>query len=711
MTPASRADLMHAAMQAGGIGVWHWDAQADVVYWDRNLEALFGLAPDTFGGTFDHWLELVHPEDREATVKTLEEALDTKAAYVVEHRVLGPDGSVRWVQGRGDVIVGDDGEVLGTTGCTWDVSIQRALAAEREAALADLAEALGRESVGRERLEFVAQLTDVLTGAESAGEVVSRAASAAVPRLGDWCSIVLVDDPASPSFEVAHVDPDMVAFAHELIRRFPYDPDAPYGVAAVVRTGEAEFIPEIDERVLDGMDLEPEMRAIITDRLGLHSSIIVPIRRDGQRFGAMQFVTSANSRTYTDDDVLLAQAIADRIASTLENRRLQDQLRQDEFRAAMDAMLDQVTIVRSERDDDGTIVDFVVEFSNAATRDGAGRGRDELVGRSLIEMYPSIVESGLFAKYVEVVESGVPLVVDRMQYRDLTADGTPIEGWWSLRVVRFRDGYLASSRDDTETVLAEQEMQRAEERDLLTRHALVVLQEAALPRRLPASERVEFGALYRAVEQELPVGGDWYDAFTVPSVGGVGVVIADVAGHGMEAAGVMLQMRHAMRALAFEGAEPDGVLTRANTLLRTMSAELQFVTCCYSLILERAGRLEMHSVLAGHPPPVLGRAGGAVLVGCTPGPPLGVAPDPTYRVERTELRAGDRLLWYTDGLVERRGEALPDSLQRLREVFAAQPGAGPSGEPQAVLDECVGALLGGVERRDDVAAVVGLVRR
>jgi serine phosphatase RsbU (regulator of sigma subunit) len=159
-------------------------------------------------------------------------------------------------------------------------------------------------------------------------------AAAAVPQLGDWCAVYFVaEGSASPALEVAHSDPAKAVWAEELLRRFPYDPDAPRGVPAVIRTGEIEFVPKLRaesvERAIDGIadkELAAELRTIVNE-LQLTSVITVPMRTKRGIIGAIRFVSAESGRQFDDDDVALARTVAGRIAEALENTWLTDQQR------------------------------------------------------------------------------------------------------------------------------------------------------------------------------------------------------------------------------------------------------------------------------------------------------------------------------------------------------------------------------------------------
>jgi serine phosphatase RsbU (regulator of sigma subunit) len=157
-------------------------------------------------------------------------------------------------------------------------------------------------------------------------------AAAAVPKLGDWCALHFLPVAGEPPLvAVGHANPDKVTWAHELVERYPFDPDAPSGTAAVIRTGEAEFIPEFNEQLveqlLDESSIDTEEARRIMDALDLTSVITVPLESKRGVLGAMQFVSAESKRHYDESDLTLAQAAAGRIADALDNMWLTDQQR------------------------------------------------------------------------------------------------------------------------------------------------------------------------------------------------------------------------------------------------------------------------------------------------------------------------------------------------------------------------------------------------
>jgi GAF domain-containing protein/anti-sigma regulatory factor (Ser/Thr protein kinase) len=193
----------------------------------------------------------------------------------------------------------------------------------------------------------------------------------------------------------------------------------------------------------------------------------------------------------------------------------------------------------------------------------------------------------------------------------------------------------------------------------------VALQRSLLPDRLPNLVGIDAAARYLPARDE--VGGDWYDVIDLPG-GRVGLAIGDVAGHGLRAAALMGQLRTGLRAYALEGHPPGETLKRLDRLLQTISGR-GMATAAYAVVDPATGALRYAS--AGHPPPVVVRGGEeASLLGVSAAPPLGTLPFATYHEVEARLEPGDTILLYTDGLVERRREALTNGLERLRALTA-----------------------------------------
>src|SRR4051812_8124194 len=113
---------LRVALEASRLGTWRWDMATDRVEWDERLEEIYGFAPGEFPETFEAYQERIHADDRPSMMGILDRAAETLEPYQVEHRVVWPDGTVRWVQGSGQVIVDEGGQRVGAIGCSMDVT-------------------------------------------------------------------------------------------------------------------------------------------------------------------------------------------------------------------------------------------------------------------------------------------------------------------------------------------------------------------------------------------------------------------------------------------------------------------------------------------------------------------------------------------------------------------------------------------------------------
>lgn len=364
-----------------------------------------------------------------------------------------------------------------------------------------------------------------------------------------------------------------------------------------------------------------------------------------------------------------------------------------DFRAALDAMQDHVTIGRALRRPDGTIEDFEIVYMNAPTVDGAGRRPADLVGGRVRQLFPAWERFGFFERFARMVETGDPIVVERFHYEDVTPDGVAMEGWWSVSAARFGDGYISATRDVTAAVRAEQARHAEERQREQSRLAVELLQRAALPPALPDG-RFQVGARYEPAMEGQPVGGDWYDAFELDEHR-LGLVVGDVSGHGAEAAATMVQVRNALRAYAHEHPDPSTAVDHVDAMLAASTEHELFVTCIYGVLDAEAGTFSWAN--AGHLPPLLIGSAATLLGGAT-APPLGVDASLTTTLQHCQVAPGDQLVLFTDGLVEVRTHPLASSLHALERDATELVGLAPQRTADALVERLIG-------RSDDVAVV------
>ncbi|MFF2326549.1 MULTISPECIES: SpoIIE family protein phosphatase [unclassified Streptomyces] len=201
------------------------------------------------------------------------------------------------------------------------------------------------------------------------------------------------------------------------------------------------------------------------------------------------------------------------------------------------------------------------------------------------------------------------------------------------------------------------------------------LQRSMMPSLGPDIPGMSVAARYIPTGGGLEVGGDWYDLIPLPN-GRVALVMGDVQGHDVRAAGLMGQLRIALRAYAAEGHRPDAVLSRASRFLSGLTDAYEdgeetgprFATCLYAEVDPETGVLDI--ARAGHPDPVVMTADGTAMIQHTEGGlPLGVEEDADYPTTRLTLEAGETIMLCTDGLIETGGHDLYTGWHRLRPVL------------------------------------------
>ncbi|MFD6998068.1 SpoIIE family protein phosphatase [Streptomyces mirabilis] len=224
------------------------------------------------------------------------------------------------------------------------------------------------------------------------------------------------------------------------------------------------------------------------------------------------------------------------------------------------------------------------------------------------------------------------------------------------------------------------------------RHVALTLQHSFLPQphRLPELPGVDVVVRYVPASAETEIGGDFYAALRTGE--GVLTAVGDVVGHSLEAATVMVEIRHALRAYSVEESDPAVLAERLDRMLQRYHPGIT-TTVCLVLVDPTTGRTRIAN--AGHIPPLIIRDNGGADYSKAAGPLLGVGlphPPPTELF----LEATDRLLMVTDGLIETRGTDLAVSMEHLR---AAATGALPG------LDALCDTLLDcfGRDREDDIA--------
>jgi serine phosphatase RsbU (regulator of sigma subunit)/integral membrane sensor domain MASE1 len=222
-------------------------------------------------------------------------------------------------------------------------------------------------------------------------------------------------------------------------------------------------------------------------------------------------------------------------------------------------------------------------------------------------------------------------------------------------------------------------------------HALAaVLQRAVMPRTAAVIPGLEIGASYRQAGTTQHVGGDWYDAMALPGRRAY-LAVGDVVGHGLAAAEDMTQLRNAGRTLAIAGYQPASILEEL-ARITDWATSGKFATVAAAIIEPDVSQVTYAT--AGHPPILVRRAKTGAVEICPPaeGPALCLPGDEDltqYTQGQMSFDAGDIMLMYTDGLIERRGEDLEEGIARVAERLQAWQ---PSVSLGCLCDDLIASL-------------------
>jgi PAS domain S-box-containing protein len=293
------------------------------------------------------------------------------------------------------------------------------------------AQSFEAEKNARERLELQQQRLDLLAraGAQLSSSLHSRDALAelaklAVPTLADWCAIDELDAAGQVRrLATEHRDPEKVMFARELSRRYGDRPNATRGVPEVLRTGKSEWAVDISDELLAQSAQDEEHLALLRS-LQLTSYAIVPMKARGRVLGALTLV-GEGTRRLSQDDLHIAEELASRAALALENARLYEAA--EAARAQLHGLFMQapaaicITQGREQR----------FELANEPYRRLVGR--DDLVGLTMREALPQLIDQRVFERIEQVFNTGETFAASELQINvPARAQDGPHEGFFNV---------------------------------------------------------------------------------------------------------------------------------------------------------------------------------------------------------------------------------------------------------------------------------------
>jgi serine phosphatase RsbU (regulator of sigma subunit) len=172
-----------------------------------------------------------------------------------------------------------------------------------------------------ERADFLARAGVLLDESLDYERTLRAVADIAVPEVADWCAVSVLDGGVLEQVAAAHIDPEQRRLGEELNRRYPPDRNQETGTMRVARSGRAEFVPEITDEMLVAGIPDPDQLALVR-KLDLRSIIIAPLRARTRTLGTITLANSGSSRLFEPADLQLAEELARRAATAIDNARL-----------------------------------------------------------------------------------------------------------------------------------------------------------------------------------------------------------------------------------------------------------------------------------------------------------------------------------------------------------------------------------------------------
>lgn len=640
------------AIEAAGIGSFDWDLVTGRLSWDDTCLAMFDYDRETFHESIADFRARLHADDLPHVNRAIADAIASVGTYEAEFRVMLPTGRVRWIQARGRALGGNRGAI-------------RLLGA-------------------------VADITAVREGQARVVRVLESIPAAFISLDRDG-RVTYANSEAARVLDV----PRQRLLGSDLGQHFPATRtgDLEASLLAAREHGQAS-VPEAYYPA--PLDAWYEIRVWADDEgLSLYFHDVT------ERRAAQAYVDRVSARA-----VLLAEVTAT-VTGTLDPQEVAARL----ARLVVPELADWCLVSLVEGDGDPQVETRVRDVGSWHA-DPALRA---LVAQYAANRLPVAIEASLLGRVLRigepvVVRQGATQAVSRLlgagTAHDLLVRLAPdaiavvpirshgrmlglITLFAAAESRRFTDEDIATARDAAARAALALDNARlyAQQRDLAEG-----LQRSLLTPP-PQPDHLQLAVRYLSAAEAAQVGGDWYDAFQVAD-GATALVIGDVMGHDTAAAAAMGHVRGVLRGIAHSVREPPAAVLSAldRAMLELKVNSLATAVFAKVEVRSGAGRVLRWSN-AGHPPPVLVRPDGtATLLVRQPDLLLGFDATAVRHDHEVDLPVGATVLFFTDGMIERRGVSLDDGLEWLRSTAATVAGLPLERLCDVLLDDIAGRL-------------------
>lgn len=306
------SDDLGDVLAAAGVGVWRWDPATGIVQWTGATEEIYGLESGAFEGTFDAFAARIHPDDVDQVLGMIGSMSESGGDYSVRHRVVWPDGTIRWVEGQGRIILGEDRAPVAGLGIVYDVSDRMGLEQERNQLRLLEAEARSSSEEWQSEVEFLIQVSDALNASLNVERVAAKLASLLVSQLADGCVVdIRLDTPRAEVLTAA--DAGCLDRPHAVTARGTSDDPAARRLAfGVTDRASADRGGLVD--LLGGL---PDLSTSVGQQV---SWLAEPLRARGKRIGTV--IAWVSDREWTEQGRRLFAAVVRRAGGALDAAEL-----------------------------------------------------------------------------------------------------------------------------------------------------------------------------------------------------------------------------------------------------------------------------------------------------------------------------------------------------------------------------------------------------
>jgi len=315
---AESEENLRLALDAARMGTWSWNIQTNEIFWSEMIYGLFGVKDGQSVQTYQDYLSFIHPEDRAKVETAIRESLkNPRLFYTIEHRIIKPEGEIRWISGQGRVYPGKDGNLIRMAGTASDIT-DRKLSEDalRQAhhQLETNAQMLERRS---QLLQVAAEVSRTASAILDPDELSQQVVELVQHRFGlYYVGLFLVDERGENVIlraATGEAGREMLQHGHQ----FSVGNSSMVGWCVANR--QARIALDVGE---DAVRFSNPLLP------GTRSELALPLISRGKVLGALT-IQSAQEAAFSNEDIATFQTMADQLANAIQNARLYDQLEKE----------------------------------------------------------------------------------------------------------------------------------------------------------------------------------------------------------------------------------------------------------------------------------------------------------------------------------------------------------------------------------------------